>query len=262
MDPQQRLLLELAYEAMEDYGYTKTHERSRGDNVGCFIGASFTEYLENAYAHAPTAYTAPGTIRAFLCGRISYQFGWTGPSEVIDTACSASLVAVNRAVQSIRGGDCEVALAGGVNLISGAQNYLDLARAGFLSPTGQCKPWDKDADGYCRSDGVGLVVLKSLSKAQLDGDRIMAVITGSATNQGGLSSSITNPDPVQQARLYRTVLAQSAMSPDQVSYVEAHGTGTQAGDKIETASVREVFGDPTRSNELILGSIKGNIGRK
>ncbi|KAK0637387.1 hypothetical protein B0T17DRAFT_613985 [Bombardia bombarda] len=260
MDPQQRMLLELAYEAMESYGYTKSHVRSSGDNVGCFIGASFTEYLENAYSHAPTAYTAPGTIRAFLCGRISYYFGWTGPSEVIDTACSASLVAVNRAVRAIRGGECPVAIAGGVNIISGVHNYLDLARAGFLSATGQCKPWDKDADGYCRSDGVGLVVLKSLKQAQADGDRIMAVITGAATNQGGLSSSITNPDPVQQARLYREVLNQSALTPEQVTYVEAHGTGTQAGDKIETSSLREVFGSPARPSDLTIGSIKGNIG--
>ncbi|KAF2654186.1 ketoacyl-synt-domain-containing protein [Lophiostoma macrostomum CBS 122681] len=260
MDPQQRMLLELAYEAMECYGYTKSHVRSQGDNVGCFIGASFTEYLENAYSHKPTAYTAPGTIRAFLCGRISYHFGWTGPSEVIDTACSASLVAVNRAVSAIRNGECPVALAGGVNIISGVHNYLDLARAGFLSATGQCKPWDKDADGYCRSDGVGLVVLKSLKQAQADGDHIMAVIAGAATNQGGLSSSITNPDPVQQARLYKNVLNQAAMQPDQVTYVEAHGTGTQAGDKLETTSLREVFGSPDRSSLLHIGSIKGNIG--
>jgi acyl transferase domain-containing protein len=260
MDPQQRMLLELAYEAMECYGYTKSHVRSQGDNVGCFIGASFTEYLENAYAHKPTAYTAPGTIRAFLCGRISYYFGWTGPSEVIDTACSASLVAINRAVMAIRGGECPVALAGGVNIISGVHNYLDLARAGFLSATGQCKPWDKDADGYCRSDGVGLVVLKSLKQAQADGDHIMAIIASAATNQGGLSSSITNPDPVQQARLYRNVLDQAAMQPDQVTYIEAHGTGTQAGDRIETSSIREVFGNADRAYLLHIGSIKGNIG--
>lgn len=260
MDPQQRLLLELAYEALESHGYTKDHVRTRGDNVGCFIGASFTEYLENAYGHAPTAYTAPGTIRAFLCGRISYHFGWTGPSEVIDTACSASLVAVNRAVRAIQGGECPLAIAGGVNLISGVHNYLDLARAGFLSSTGQCKPWDTGADGYCRSDGVGLVVLKSLKQARADGDRIMAVLAGSATNQGGLSSSITNPDPVQQARLYREVLRQAAMVPELVTYVEAHGTGTQAGDKLETTSLREVFGSPTRTNLLTLGSVKGNIG--
>jgi acyl transferase domain-containing protein/acyl carrier protein len=262
MDPQQRMLLELAFEAMDCSGYTKSHVRSRGDNVGCFIGASYTEYLENTCGHAPTAYTAPGTIRAFLCGRISYHFGWTGPSEVIDTACSASLVAVTRAVKAIRQGECPVALAGGINIITGVHNYMDLARAGFLSPTGQCKPWDKDADGYCRSDGAGLVVLKSLKQALADGDRIMAVIAGAATNQGGLSSTITNPDPVQQARLYREVLRQGEIAPEQVTYVEAHGTGTQAGDKIETSSLRAVFGNPKRADELHIGSIKGNIGRE
>ncbi|KAA8615013.1 polyketide synthase [Pyrenophora tritici-repentis] len=260
MDPQQRILLELAYQAMDSSGYLRTHKRDNGDNIGCFIGASFNEYLDNTSAHAPTAYTSTGTIRAFLCGKISYYFGWSGPAEVIDTACSASLVAINRACRAIMSGECSMALAGGVNIMSGINNYMDLGKAGFLSPTGQCKPFDKNADGYCRADGAGLVVLKSLRHARADGDHILGVIPGVATNQGGLSASITVPHSPAQMTLYRRILKQAGMKAEQVSYVECHGTGTQAGDPLEIASVREVFCSGDRQGNLNVGSLKGNIG--
>ncbi|KAK8117056.1 BcPKS16- polyketide synthase [Apiospora kogelbergensis] len=260
MDPQQRLLLEVAYEAMDSSGYLRHHEREDFDRVGCFIGASFAEYLDNTASHTSTAYTSTGTIRAFLCGRISYYFGWSGPSEIIDTACSSSLVAIHRACQAIRAGECSMALTGGVNIMSGVHNFLDLSKAGFLSQTGQCKPFDMAADGYARSDGVGLVVLKPLRDAQANGDQILGVITGIATNQGGLSSSITVPHSPSQVELYRRILSQSGMSPDHVSYVEAHGTGTQAGDPLEIASIRSVFGGSDRVASLHVGSLKGNIG--
>ncbi|KAL1635043.1 Type I Iterative PKS [Diplodia intermedia] len=262
MDPQQRILLELAYQAMDSSGYLRTHRRAAGDDVGCFIGASFNEYLDNTSAHAPTAYTSTGTIRAFLCGRISYHFGWSGPAEVIDTACSASLVAIHRACRAIAGGECSMALAGGVNIMSGVHNFLDLGKAGFLSPTGQCKPFDTNADGYCRADGAGLVVLKSLRHALADGDDVLGVIPGVATNQGGLSPSITVPHSAAQVALYRRILKQAGMKAEHVSYVECHGTGTQAGDPLEMASVRDVFcqaGD-RQSVGLHVGSLKGNIG--
>lgn len=231
MDPQQRILLELAYEALDSSGYLHLGEKRNGsgENVGCFIGASMVEYLENTSSHAPTAFTSMGTIRAFLCGRLSHYFGWHGPAEVIDTACSSSLVAVHRACRAILGGECPVALAGGISLITGVTNYLDLGKAGFLSTTGQCKPFDASADGYCRADGGGLILLKKLADAEKAGDHILGVITGTATNQGGLSSSITIPHPPAQAELFRRVLAQSNMTADHVTYVEAHGTGTQAG---------------------------------
>ncbi|MCJ1436576.1 hypothetical protein MMC27_005956 [Xylographa pallens] len=260
MDPQQRVLLELAYQAMESSGYLGSHQRESGDTVGCFIGASFAEYLDNTNAHPPTAYTSTGTIRAFLCGKISYYFGWSGPSEVLDTACSSSLVAINRACKAVQTGECTMALTGGVNIMTGINNFLDLAKAGFLSPTGQCKPFDQAADGYCRSEGGALVVLKLLSQAVTDGDQILGVIPGIATNQGGLSSSITIPHSPAQKKLYQTVLRQAGMKPDQVSYVEAHGTGTQAGDPLEIASIREVFGGKDRTDVLNVGSLKGNIG--
>lgn len=260
MDPQQRLLLLTAFEAMDDSGYLRNHRREDGDPIGCFIGASYTEYLENTAAYAPSAFTATGTIRAFLSGKISYHFGWTGPSEVIDTACSASLVAIHHACRAIQAGDCSMALAGGVNLITGIQNYMDLGKASFLSKTGQCKPFDESADGYCRGDGVGLVVLKSLSEAIKNHDHILGVIPATATNQGGLSPGITVPHDRAQKALYRQVLKKSAIAPEKVTYVEAHGTGTQVGDPIEIDSIREVFGGAHRSDVLTVGSLKGNVG--
>ncbi|KAL8726230.1 MAG: hypothetical protein Q9166_006855, partial [cf. Caloplaca sp. 2 TL-2023] len=260
MDPQQRILLELSYEALEAANYLPSHCRESGDNVGCFIGASFVEYLDNTSSHSPTAYTSTGTSRAYLCGRLSHFYGWSGPSEVIDTACSSSLVAIHRACKALQTGECEMALAGGVNIITGIHNFLDLGKAGFLSSTGQCKPFDRFADGYCRSDGAGLVVLKNLKQAVQAGDQILGVIPGVATNQGGLSTSITIPDCAAQKSLYRKVLQQAGLKPYKVTYVEAHGTGTQAGDPIELDSIRSVFGSPSRPDPLFIGSVKGNIG--
>lgn len=260
MDPQQRLLLETAYEATESSGYLASHRRDAGDRVGVFVGASYIDYIEHGAAHEPIAYSAPGTIRAFLCGRISHYFGWTGPSEVFDTACSASGVAIARACRALQAGECSMALAGGVNLISTPTNFLDLGKAGFLSPSGQCKPFTGAADGYCRGEGVGLIVLKCLSQARLDGDRILGVIPGAATNQGGLSSSIMVPHGPSQIALFHDILRQASMRPEEVSYVEAHGPGTQAGDPVEIASIREVFGGPHRCDVLQVGSVKANIG--
>lgn len=153
-----------------------------------------------------------------------------------------------------------MALAGGVNIMTGIHNFMDLGKAGFLSPTGQCKPFDSAADGYCRGEGVGLVVLKRLSQALDDGDNVLGVIPGAATNQGGLSSSLTVPSSPAQVSLYEGVLRQAGLEPSQVSYVEAHGTGTQAGDPLEVASIAQVFGGPQRAEPISIGSIKGNIG--
>ena len=260
MDPQQRLLLELAFQAVDSSGYLATHNRDSGDDVGCFIGASFIEYLDNTNAHPPTAYTSTGTIRAFLSGKISHFFGWTGPSEILDTACSSSLVAINRACQSLHAGECSMALAGGVNVMTGVNNFLDLAKAGFLSNTGQCKPFDAAADGYCRSEGGGLVVLKHLDQALLAKDQILGVIPGIAHNQGGLSKSLTVPHSPLQQKLYQKVMFQAGMDANHVTYVEAHGTGTQVGDPVEMESIRAVFGGKDRSQVLSIGSVKGNIG--
>lgn len=263
MDPQQRIMLELSFQALEDAGYLASHERTAGDNVGCFIGLVLAEYMDNTNSHGSTAYTSIGTVPAFVCGRISHTYGWTGPSEMFNTACSSSLVAINRACKAVQTGECRMALAGGANVITGVNNYLDLARAGFLSPTGQCKPFDASADGYCRADGAGLVVLKRLRDAISDGDAIWGAIPGIATNQGGLSSSITVPSPTAQKALYQRVLQQAGLEKNQITYVEAHGTGTQVGDPLEMDSIRSVFGSTSRQHEsglLHIGSLKGNIG--
>ncbi|GAW14687.1 hypothetical protein ANO14919_040900 [Xylariales sp. No.14919] len=259
MDPQQRIMLELSFEALEDAGYLVAHQRS-GDDVGCFMGLATSEYFENTDSHAPTAYTFTGTLPAFLCGRLSHFYGWSGPSEMFNTACSSSMVAINRACKAIQSGECRMALAGGVCLLTGVNNYLDLAKAGFLSPNGQCKPFQASADGYCRSDGAGLVVLKKLEDAMKDGDSIWGVIPSVATNQSGLSSSLITPDANAQQALYRTVLKRAGFTSNDITYVEAHGTGTQVGDPVEIDSVRAVFGSSSRQNEVHVGSIKANIG--
>ena len=260
MDPQQRILLEAAYQAMDSSGYLYSHKRSFGDAVGVFLGASFVEYLDNTGARPPTSYTSVGTLRAFLSGRISHFFGWTGPSEVLDTACSSSLVAVHRACKAIQGGECAMALAGGVNVMASAQPFFDLGKANFLSPTGQCQPFDQGADGYCRGEGVGLVVLKRLDQAIASGDQVLGVIPGSGTNQSGLSLGLTVPHSPAILQLHQSLLKQANIRPDQVSYVEAHGTGTKVGDPLEMASIREGFGGSERENVLHVGSVKGNLG--
>ncbi|KAL5328987.1 hypothetical protein ACEPPN_002496 [Leptodophora sp. 'Broadleaf-Isolate-01'] len=260
MDPQQRLLLETAYQAMESSGYLPTADKEAGDRVGVFIGASFADYLEHTTASTPNAYIATGNIKAFLSGKISHHFGWTGPSEVIDTACSSSLVAISRGVRAVQRGECTTALVGGVNFMSTATQFLDLGRASFLSPTGQCKPFDASGDGYCRSDGCGLIVLKPLAEALSNNDHIFGVIPGISTNQGSDLKSITVPSSTAQLQLYKDILKESAMDPASITYVEAHGTGTKVGDPIEMDGIRQGFAGPDREHEIRIGSIKANIG--
>ncbi|KAH8842863.1 Type I Iterative PKS [Pyricularia oryzae] len=262
MDPQQRVLLELAFEALDSYGHLghRSYSREAGENVGCFIGGTLLEYNEHTSTHAPTSYSAIGTMQAFQCGRISHHFGWYGPSETIDTACSSSLVAISRAVSAVRSGECSMAVAGSANILGGLNYYLDLGKARFLSPTGQCKAFDAAADGYCRADGAGVVVLKRLKDALESGDEILAVIPAAGTNQGGLSKSITLPDPRAQQQLYRRVVNSAGLQPKDISYIECHGTGTQAGDPNEINGLRSLFGDGHREKKLYIGSVKGNIG--
>ena len=259
MDPQQRLLLETAYQAVESSGYLTSHCRADRDKVGVYIGASFKDSVEHAASHAPNAYTSTGNIAAFLAGKISHYFNWSGPAEVIDTACSASAVAIKNACEAIRRSECSMALAGGVNIMTTPSNFMDLARAGFLSPTGQCKPFDSAADGYCRAEGVGLIFLKGLTKAEEAGDLVLGVIPGIASNQGSQPSAITIPHSPAQIALNQQILSQAAIRPEDVSYVEAHGTGTQAGDPLEIESIRNVYGGNNRET-LHIGSVKGNIG--
>lgn len=225
-DPQQRILLEVVYEALESAGYFGA-SASEPLDYGCYIGAVMNNYYDNLSCHPATAYATVGTSRCYLSGCMSHYFGWTGPSLTIDTACSSSLVAINTACRAIWSGECSRAIAGGTNVISSPFDYQNLAAAGFLSPSGQCKPFDADADGYCRGEAVAVVVLKPLSDAIAENDNILGVVVGSAANQNHNFSHITAPYSGSQVELYQKVMKLSGVEPESVSYVEAHGTGSE-----------------------------------
>ena len=260
MDPQQRLLLQVAYHALESSGYFSSDPSVRSHDIGCYIGSCATDYDGNVGSHSPGAYSTTGTLRAFLSGRISHHFGLSGPSLVFDTACSSSAVAIHTACQALLSGECSQAIAGGVTLITSPYLYENLSAAHFLSPSGATKPFDAAADGYCRGEGVGLVVLKKLSDALRDGDNVTGIITGSAVNQNANCVSITVPHSDSQSTLYRRVVSQAGIDPQTIAFVEAHGTGTPVGDPIEMESIRHVFGGPSRREDLLVSSVKGNIG--
>ncbi|KAJ3514348.1 hypothetical protein NLJ89_g2425 [Agrocybe chaxingu] len=276
MDPQQRVLLHAAYEALEDAGYVPNSCPSfNPDTFGCFIGASTHDYVHNL-RNDIDIYYSPGTLAAFLSGRLSYCLGLSGPSVVVDTACSSSVVAIYQAARALMNRDCNAALAGGVNiipaqtlkLISAFQMFLGLDRAHFLAPSGQCKSFDASADGYSRGEGCGVFVLKRLSDAIVENDRILGVIRGVEVNQSGKAASITHPHVPTQEALFKQVLKCSETDPNSVTLVEAHGTGTQAGDKNELESIRRVFAsDQSRKRKtrrpdepLYVTSIKANLG--
>jgi acyl transferase domain-containing protein len=226
-DPQQRILLEVVYEALESAGYFGVSATRETLDYGCYIGAVMNNYYDNLTCHPATAYATVGTSRCYISGCMSHYFGWVGPSLTIDTACSSSLVAVNTACRAIWSGECSRAVAGGTNVISSPFDYQNLSAAGFLSPSGQCKPFDADADGYCRGEAVAVVVLKSLTDAMRDNDNILGVITGCAANQNHNFNHITAPHSGSQVDLYRKVMRLSGVEPESVSYVEAHGTGSE-----------------------------------
>ncbi|KAJ5379964.1 Type I Polyketide synthases (Type I PKS) [Penicillium cataractarum] len=258
MDPQQRIALQVAYRAVESSGYFG--DGSQTTEVGCYLGVGGSDYEHNVNAHTPTAFSFIGTSRAFISGRISHFFRWTGPSMTIDTACSSSAVAIHQACRDILSGDCAMALAGGINVMSNSTTHQNLATANFLNATSTpCRSFDSGGNGYSRGEGCGLVVLKKLTVAVADGDHILGVIPATATNQSDGSSSITVPVSEQQISLYRRALGRAKMIPEDISYVEAHGTGTPRGDPIEWRSIHEVFGRGRESN-LNIGSVKGNIG--
>lgn len=258
MDPQQRILLEIAYEALESSGYFV--ETPKVEDVGCYIGACAVDYDFNVASHSPSAYSATGTLRSFLSGKLSHHFGWSGPSLVLDTACSSSAVAIHTACTALRTGQCSQALAGGITLMTSPYLYENFSAAHFLSPTGGSKPFSADADGYGRGEGGGLVVLKRLSDALKDDEHVLGVIAGSAVNQNDNCVPITVPHTSSQGNLYERVTRQAGVTPSKVNFVEAHGTGTPVGDPIEIESIRRVFGGPDRENSLIVSSAKGNIG--
>ncbi|RDA85919.1 hypothetical protein CP532_2712 [Ophiocordyceps camponoti-leonardi (nom. inval.)] len=261
MDPQQRLLLHVAQEAFEDAGYVPDSSPSfQRATTGCYIGLATGDYTANLRNNIDAFYSC-GTLRTFCSGRISYFYRLSGPSMVTDTACSSSVVSIYHACRALQNGDCTTAIAGGVNVITSPDMYLGLAQGHFLSPTGGCKPFDAAADGYCRAEGCALFVLKRLSDAVAEGDRIHGVIKNALVNNSGNSASITHPHAQTQAELLRNLLKQSGVDPGSVSVIEAHGTGTQAGDKQEIEALRSVFEQHhSAANPLSVTSIKGNIG--
>ncbi|MFI7002080.1 alpha/beta fold hydrolase [Nocardia sp. NPDC050175] len=263
MDPQQRLFLEVGWEAMENAG--QAADALKGSKTGVFVGVTGGDYLQSIIQRSSAAdldaYAMTGSASTFAAGRLSYWLGLNGPSLSVDTACSSSLVSVHLAVQSLRAGDCSMALAGGVNALLAPEAFVLLSNANMLSPDGRCKTFDKSANGYVRGEGCGVVVLKRLADALADGDHIHAVIRGSAVNSDGRSSGITVPNGKAQQAVIRAALADAAVSGARIGYVEAHGTGTALGDPIEMRALSAVLGpDRDARSPVIVGSAKTNIG--
>ena len=263
MDPQQRLLLEVTWEALHHAGIVP--ENLAGSRTSVYVGA-FT--LDNLLQQmGPLArdligtHTAVGSTMTILANRISYLLDLRGPSLSIDTACSSSLVAVHQACQSLWSGECDMALAGGVNVIFRPEYLIGMCKGKFLAKDGYCKTFDERADGYARGEGAGVVVLKPLHMAQRNGDIIHGIIRATGVNQDGRSSGITSPNPASQSDLIAEVHARADVSPDQIAYVEAHGTGTQAGDSAETEALGHALGQRRDSDRpLPVGSVKANLG--
>ncbi|MEM8505854.1 MAG: SDR family NAD(P)-dependent oxidoreductase [Cyanobacteria bacterium P01_D01_bin.1] len=264
MDPQQRLLLEVCWETLENAGLSA--DELAGSQSGIFLGISNGDYSRVQGTQINTdVYYGTGNAFSITANRLSYLFDWHGPSFAIDTACSSSLVAVHQACQSLRTGECDLALAGGVNLILNPQLTVTFSQAQMMAADGKCKTFDASADGYVRSEGCGVVAMKRLTDAQRDGDTILGVVQGSAVNQDGRSNGLTAPNSLAQQSVIRQALANAGISAEQVDYIEAHGTGTSLGDPIEVNALKEVFsqnGEISSAEEhtCLLGSVKTNIG--
>ncbi|MEO8400725.1 MAG: SDR family NAD(P)-dependent oxidoreductase [Gammaproteobacteria bacterium] len=263
MDPQQRILLEVTWEALENAGIPAS--QLSGTNAGVFVGIFSHDYetllTKNLNFKKMDAYFATGNSGSVAAGRLAYSLGLQGPAFAINTACSSSLVAVHLACQSLRLDECNLALASGVNLILSPELNMAFSNAGMLAPDGKCKTFDAAADGYVRSEGCGVLVLKKLSQAIADGDTILSVILGSAINQDGASNGLTAPNKVSQEKLLESALNSANITADTISYIEAHGTGTSLGDPVEVKAISNVFGTGNRANQsLTLGSVKTNLG--
>ena len=261
MDPQQRLALELAWEALEDAGRAPLAQA--GSRTGVYLGIANADYGRSLFS-APEQidpYYTQGNAFSVASGRIAYVLGLHGPAVSIDTACSSSLVALHLALRALRSGECDQALAGGVNLILSPEINVNFSKAGMMAADGRCKTFDARADGYVRGEGGALVVLRRLSDALADGERILAVVRGSAINQDGRSAGLTAPNGPAQEAVLRAALADAGVTPAQVGYVEAHGTGTSLGDPIEVNALGAVFAEGREGGQpLALGSVKTNIG--
>ena len=263
MDPQHRILLETAWRAVEHSGTAPT--ALANTNTGVFIGLATHDYLgmasdELTYPEIE-AYMAIGTSNAAAAGRISHRLGLQGPAVAVDTACSSSLVAIHQACQALRLKECDLALAGGANVLLTPATMITFSQAHMLAPDGRCKTFDAAADGYVRGEGCGVIVIKRLEDAIRDGDRIRAVIRGSAINQDGASGGLTVPNGVAQQRVIAAALQRADLEPRDVGYLEAHGTGTSLGDPIEAQAAGEALGAGREADQpLLMGSVKTNIG--
>ena len=261
MDPQQRFLLEVSWEALENAGIAP--DKLTGSPTGVFVGISVNEYGQLAINNNDDidVYAATGNVASVAAGRLSHKLGLQGPSIALDTSCSSSLVGVHLACASLRSGECNLALAGGVILMLSPSSTIAMSKLGALSADGRCKTFDARADGYGRGEGCGIVILKRLSDALKDGDNILAVVKGSAVNQDGPSSGLTVPNGQAQRAVIRAALQNAKVEPDDISYIEAHGTGTSLGDPIEVRALGSIFGKrPPEVEPLIVGSVKTNIG--
>lgn len=262
MDPIQRLLLMTTYEAMEAAGYNPGASLSTDQNrISTYFGQATDDWRSNNEVAGIGAYYVPGGARAFYPGRLNYHFKWGGGSYSLDAACASSSTAVHLACSALLSRECDTAIAGGGNILTLPALYAGLSQGGFLSKTGNCKAFREDADGYCRGEGVGVVVLKRLEDALAENDNVLAVINGSGRNYSSDTASITFPSPTAQVQLYKHILRSSGVDPLDIGYVEMHGTGTQAGDPVEVQSVGEVFcKGRMKDNPLYVGAVKSNIG--
>lgn len=277
LDPKQRIALEVAYEAFENAG--KTLKQVAGTTTACFVGSSMSDYRDAVvrdFAHNPK-YHVLGTCEEMIANRISHFFDIHGPSATVHTACSSSLVAIHLACQSLLSGDAEMALAGGVGMILTPDGTMQLNNLGFLNPEGHSRSFDKDAGGYGRGEGCGILVLKKLDKALEDGDNIRAVIRASGVNSDGWTQGITMPSSEAQAALIKHVYETRGLDYGATQYVEAHvsilfvysihrililvqGTGTKAGDPVETGAIHRTIGQgASKTRKLWVGSLKPNV---
>ncbi|PHH89547.1 hypothetical protein CDD83_5806 [Cordyceps sp. RAO-2017] len=266
VDPQMRLALVTAYEALERAGFVGDRTAaSRLQRVGTFYGQAADDYREVNQGQEVSTYYIPGGCRAFGPGRINYFFKFAGPSYSIDTACSSGLAAIEVACQALWSGEVDTAVAGGVNILTNPDGFAGLCQGHFLTHGhNACKTWDATADGYCRADGIGSVVLKRLEDAEADNDRILGLILGAGTNHSAEAVSITHPHAGHQGQLSRQVLRQAGVDPLDVSYVELHGTGTKAGDREEMQGILDVYaplaGRRHKDRPLHIGAVKANVG--
>jgi len=261
MDPQQRLVLEVAWEALENAGVRS--DRLAGSNTGVFLGLTFHDYVWQQFNDfaAIDAYAGTGNVHCIAANRLSYWLDLHGPSMAVDTSCSSSLVSVHLAAQNLRLGECDLAIAGGVNTILTPRINLAFSNAGMLAADGRCKTFDASANGYVRSEGCGIILLKRLADAVRDGDRVLAVLRSTVVNQDGRTNGLTAPNGKAQQAMIRKALERAGLQPHHLGYMEAHGTGTSLGDPIELGALKAVLAEGRSPDDTCwIGSVKANIG--